>query len=407
MPFGIKPDPRTGGTVDFDQIYEAAIRPAITAAGLLPIRADQERTGGVIHTPMFERLLLCEYVVADTTTANANVFYELGIRHAALPNTTLPIFASHSPPPFDINFLRGLPYDLGRNGRLGRKQAKELTASLTTRLKQLRAEAGNSSVDSPVFQLLPQYTAPDTSAIDSDAFYDVYAARQELHEQIHQAVDAENNDGLLELQESLGSLTDVDPDILLHLVAGWRRLSAWQHILDLSDSLTKDLRQTSFIQELRVHALAQLGEHRQAERLCEQLIARHGSSPERSGLLGRTLKDQWQAALRSGDTSKAAGILDRAIDVYADGYRQDHRDTYPGINAITLCELSGTSEHQDILNELLPIVRYAHLVPLRTRRCRLLDPRHHARTRHSEPRHGSGEKIAQSSPRTRSRRLAA
>ena len=31
---------------------------------------------------MFERLILCEYAVADLTTANANVFYELGVRHA-------------------------------------------------------------------------------------------------------------------------------------------------------------------------------------------------------------------------------------------------------------------------------------------------------------------------------------
>jgi len=34
---------------------------------------------------MFERLILCEYAVADLTTANANVFYELGIRHAIRP----------------------------------------------------------------------------------------------------------------------------------------------------------------------------------------------------------------------------------------------------------------------------------------------------------------------------------
>jgi hypothetical protein len=31
---------------------------------------------------MFERLLLCDFAVADLTTANANVFYELGVRHA-------------------------------------------------------------------------------------------------------------------------------------------------------------------------------------------------------------------------------------------------------------------------------------------------------------------------------------
>ena len=42
---------------------------------------------------MFERLVLCEYAIADLTTANANVFYELGVRHAAKPHHTLLLFA--------------------------------------------------------------------------------------------------------------------------------------------------------------------------------------------------------------------------------------------------------------------------------------------------------------------------
>ena len=94
MPFGVKKDPSTGLAIDFDQIYETAIRPAIEAAELEPIRADEERTGGIIHKPMFERLMLCDFAVADLTTANANVFYELGVRHAVRPATTLAIFAS-------------------------------------------------------------------------------------------------------------------------------------------------------------------------------------------------------------------------------------------------------------------------------------------------------------------------
>ena len=84
MPFGVKKDPSGGPDIDFDRIYEDAIRPGIEAAGMEPIRADEERTGGIIHQAMFERLLLCDFAVADMTTANANVFYELGVRHAAL-----------------------------------------------------------------------------------------------------------------------------------------------------------------------------------------------------------------------------------------------------------------------------------------------------------------------------------
>ena len=92
MPFGKKPDSR-GSIINFDSVYEKIISPAVLDARLEPIRADEEKVGGIIHKPMYERLILCEYAVADLTTANANVFYELGVRHAIRPWSTLLIFA--------------------------------------------------------------------------------------------------------------------------------------------------------------------------------------------------------------------------------------------------------------------------------------------------------------------------
>ena len=75
-------------------------------------------TGGIIHKPMFERLILCDYAVADLTTANANVFYELGVRHAVRkPWSTLLLFAEGgSQLPFDVAPLRALPYQLTPGG---------------------------------------------------------------------------------------------------------------------------------------------------------------------------------------------------------------------------------------------------------------------------------------------------
>ena len=88
MPFGQKKD-AGGATTDFDAVYRDVIRPAIDAADLAPIRADEEKVGGIIQKPMYERLLFCDYAVADLTTANANVFYELGVRHAVRPHSTV------------------------------------------------------------------------------------------------------------------------------------------------------------------------------------------------------------------------------------------------------------------------------------------------------------------------------
>jgi len=53
MPFGTKPD-GAGGTVDFDAVYRDLLAPAVEAANLEPLRADQELAGGLIHKPMFE-----------------------------------------------------------------------------------------------------------------------------------------------------------------------------------------------------------------------------------------------------------------------------------------------------------------------------------------------------------------
>ena len=65
MPFGKKTDLASGTEIDFDQIYESAIKPAVRDAGLEPLRGDEEELGCILHSSMFARLLLSEYVVAD------------------------------------------------------------------------------------------------------------------------------------------------------------------------------------------------------------------------------------------------------------------------------------------------------------------------------------------------------
>jgi Cdc6-like AAA superfamily ATPase len=98
---------------------------------------------------MFERLLLCDYAVADLTTANANVFYELGVRHTARPATTVTIFAQHQPIPFDINFLRSLPYSLGKKNKFSPAMAKKLRTALKSKLEEMRELSVHSkAVDS-------------------------------------------------------------------------------------------------------------------------------------------------------------------------------------------------------------------------------------------------------------------
>ena len=148
MPFGKKPG--LGGVmIDFDAVYHQLIAPAIEEAGLEPLRADEEQAGGVIHKPMFERLILCEYAVADLTTANANVFYELGLRHGVRAGSTGLVFADGAGPlPFDVGLLRGLPYHLGTDGKPSQAEADR--PGLVARLKAAR----EITTDSPVYQMV-------------------------------------------------------------------------------------------------------------------------------------------------------------------------------------------------------------------------------------------------------------
>src|SRR5438093_4706064 len=154
MPFGKMPDLKSGMVVDFDQIYNEAIKPAIEDCGLEALRGDEEQTGGIIHSAMFARLLLAEFVVADLTLANANVFYELGIRHTAKPFTTVPIFANIGALPFDVALVRAVGYQL-KNGKLTEAAAQKLKSELAKRLCDAMNDAATD--DSPLFQLIPEY----------------------------------------------------------------------------------------------------------------------------------------------------------------------------------------------------------------------------------------------------------
>ncbi len=79
-------------------------------------RRTRSKVGGTIHKPMYERLILCDYAIADVTGANPNVYYELGIRHAVRPRSTVILFADGTLLPFDIALLRGMPYRTDGSG---------------------------------------------------------------------------------------------------------------------------------------------------------------------------------------------------------------------------------------------------------------------------------------------------
>ncbi len=93
-------------------------RPALEAAGLQPFRADDEESAGDILKDMFAELVTADFVLADISILNANVFYELGIRHTVGPRGVICLHAGWADRPFDVAPQRTFKYD-GQLFRVG------------------------------------------------------------------------------------------------------------------------------------------------------------------------------------------------------------------------------------------------------------------------------------------------
>jgi len=352
MPFGRKADPASGLSLDFDAIYARLIRPAIEAAGLEPIRADEEQAGGIIHKPMFERLILCEYAVADLTTANANVYYELGVRHAVRPRSTVQIFAAGTRLPFDLGPLRGLPYGVDPAGVPA--AAESDGAKLADLLRHAREQA--EATDSPIFQLVDGMAPPDISRLKTDVFRSrvEYSAKQKqaLAEARRQGADA-----VRAARGELGPIADLEAGVAIDLMLSFRAVKAWREMIELVEALPEPLARTVMVQEQYALALNRAGDGEKAERVLLELIDRRGPSSETNGILGRVYKDRWQAARDAGRALEARGLLKKALEAYLAGFETDWRDAYPGVNAVTLMELAEPPDPRR--TELLPVVAYA------------------------------------------------
>jgi len=89
---------------------ESIVDPAIRTIGLTVVRADQIDKPGVITRQIIEYILRSRLVVADLSYSNANVFYELALRHAArLPVVQIVRYGDRIP--FDINQMRTIVID--------------------------------------------------------------------------------------------------------------------------------------------------------------------------------------------------------------------------------------------------------------------------------------------------------
>ncbi len=219
MGFGEKVDFQTGRKLNLDASYHNMIKPAVEDAGLKCVRADEIIHSGIIDVPMYEQLLQADIVIADLSTYNPNAFYELGVRHALRPFSTIVIAEDKLNYPFDVNHIVIRKYrHLGDD--IGVGDARKFSAELKQALAVILAQQEN---DSPVYQFLNGLTPPEIRRLAKDVAAQAAQAAPSpqagsqasditLHVLMQQANEAIKTNGFAVAKQMLGAARALKPE---------------------------------------------------------------------------------------------------------------------------------------------------------------------------------------------------
>ena len=359
MPYGPKTGP-DGVPIDFDAVYEKLLVPAIQSAGLTPFRADADRRGGSIHLDMFQSLLLSEFVVADLTLDNPNVWYEIGVRHALRAGGTVLTYALRDRLPFDIAGQRMERYTL-EDGRLKSDPRKlkceqeRLTEAIVATLA-----AGRGRPSSPVYQQLRNLVEPDWKQLkvgdDMNQHWqelDAWQSRVDIARRQQRPGDI-----LLLADETPNSILEFEAlRIAAEALLSLNRPTYALEILERARRLDPD---NLVARRLEGAALGRMCRYAEAKELLRRL-SEQSEDGETLGLLAQTWKDEWAQlweahSLRKRDPLAAARntatTLQKAVEAYMHAFRAAPTEYHLGINALTLGRLW---EHVTGLESRLPL----------------------------------------------------
>lgn len=321
-PTGTPPGGQAPDKVNFDRLWNAALRPAIEQAGYEPVRANED-FGALIITEMIERLAISDLVLADVSIPNGNVYYEVGIRHAAQKQGCILTAATWAKPLFDIDQMRQIRYPLPTE-TISDEDAKKVIEIVAGAIPQM------ASGESPFYQVFPRYPdyEPDRLTSFRRTLEELSAFQAEVIA-TRSATGEECRNRALQLRERYFSGGAIQKAVALELLLTLRDCTDWQTTIEFIDSLPADLRASPFVQEQRALALSKSGDHDTAIGALRQLIQRGGDTSERRGLLGGRYKKKWSAGRKAED-------LDRAIAEYEAGMKLDLNDYYPSSNLARL-----------------------------------------------------------------------
>src|SRR5262245_65689704 len=106
--------------------------------------------GKKTDVPMYERLLTADLVIADLSTANVNAFFELGVRYALRPKTTIVMAEKNFEMGFDMGHVVIRKYEHLGPG-IDYEEVERAKAELIT---ACRDGPQTGQIDSPVYTFL-------------------------------------------------------------------------------------------------------------------------------------------------------------------------------------------------------------------------------------------------------------
>ena len=338
-PFGRrKVQPANGGEpyeLDFDRVQQDLIDPAMRQAGIAGSTTGSILQAGNIREDMFQLLAHADVVIADISLHNANVFYELGARHALRPKRTYMIRCEGLDVPFDIKTDRYLKYD-----RLN------LAASVAALAQGLRDTlADRDSVDSPIFKLLPALKPPSVA--------ELAPVPQDFQDQLRSATERRRIGQLVLLGEEANALPwgaeglRLVARALFSLKAMEPARNAWEGVRTRLDrDLEADLKLATIYQKLDGSRRDLAASDSAIDRAVANPLITARQQAEALALRGSNAKERWMdnwggatSAADLGPVALGSEHLQQACDHYADAFMADLNHDYSGINALAMTRI--------------------------------------------------------------------
>lgn len=354
MPYGTKESQATSDKappkINFDELWLKGFEPVLEDLRFEPVRADQDLGALIIHE-MLERLYFSDLVLADMTTPNGNVYYELGVRHACRRTGCVLIGADWSKPLFDVTQMRRIPYPLPE-GSITDATAQAIRATLKDSIPKLL------DGESPLYQVLPGFP----SNVDAARARSMRATLMDLSNfqskirAVRRAPRDQQRTLTLRLRADHPAGPMVQPSLALEIIYLLRDCVDWPEMLAYLDTCPTAIRDLPVMREQRCLALSKSGSHLEAIGALEELIAIQGDSSERQGLLGGRYKKLYASA--TNETDKAR-YLNRAIQHYEQGMKLDLNDYYPTSNLPRLYRLRGQEGDEERAQAAATVTRLA------------------------------------------------